>query len=175
MRFIEGLFDMVAKREEKESSVVSDTAPDCVYSPAAGEVILLKELKDGVFSEGVLGKGCGLIPAEESIYAPFDGQIVSIAETRHAIGLRSDSGIELLIHVGMDTVEMKGKGFAQTVKAGDRVKCGQRIMSFSIADIKSAGHDATISIVVTNCDDYEDEKLLAIGLVKRAEQILKVI
>ena len=175
MRFIDGLFDMVAKRKEKDSSIVSDTAPDCVYSPAAGKVIPLKELNDGVFSEGVLGKGCGLISAEESICAPFDGQVVSIAETRHAIGLRSNSGIEILIHVGMDTVEMNGKGFTQTVKVGDQVKCGQPIMSFSIAEIKSAGHDTTISIVVTNSNDYEDEKLLAIGLVKRTDQILKVI
>ena len=121
-----------------------------------GEVIPLKEINDGVFSEEMLGKGCAMKPTDGKLYAPFDGEILLITETKHAIALKSCDGIELLIHIGMDTVKMNGKGFNPLVKAGDKVKCGQSLMTFSISDIEKAGYVTTTAIIVTNSDQYTD-------------------
>jgi len=148
--------------------------PDTIAAPVAGNVIPLTEIADPVFSEGVLGKGCGIEPSSEEIAAPFDGKVAAVADTRHAVGFISKSGIELLIHVGIDTVEMKGDGFQVFVQDGDRVKCGERVMTFSADKIKAAGHAATVAIVVTNTDDYTDVLLLGRGLKAQSEEILRV-
>lgn len=161
-----GLFDKLKKKLATNDSI-------CV--PVNGNVISLKDIADGVFSEGILGKGAAIMPKEEIVYAPFDGEVVVIADTKHAIGLKSKHGVELLIHVGIDTVEMKGKGFEQQVKVGDSIKLGQQLMTFSLKDIQEAGYPTTIAVVVTNTDDYNEINVLGQGDMETKEELLQVL
>lgn len=158
----------------EEETIIEKTESGYIYAPMEGEVIPLEEIQDGVFSEGMLGKGCGMKPTVGKVYAPFDGEIVLITNTKHAIALKSCDGIELLIHVGMDTVKMNGKGFNPIVKVGDRVKCGQSIMTFSISDIEAAGYVTTTAIIVTNSEEYPNAEVLIQGVTKKSEKIIQV-
>jgi len=160
-----GLLDKLKKRINNS---------ECIYVPITGEVIALKNIADGVFSEGILGKGVGIIPTEGIVYAPFDGTIIQIADTKHAIGLKSNHGAEVLIHVGLDTVEMKGKGFEQQVKVGDTVKYGQQIMTFSISEIQEAGFPITTAIVITNSDDFSSVEVLGEGTKQKLEKLIQI-
>lgn len=125
-----------------------------IFAPISGKYIPLTEIPDTVFSEGVLGLGCGIEPDDGKVYSPVDGVVQTVAETKHAIGLVADNGAEFLIHVGMDTVEMNGLGFTPKVKAGQRVKAGQLLLEFDADAIKKAGHPATTAFVVTNSDEF---------------------
>ena len=129
-----------------------------VYAPVAGKVIPEKDIPDQTFASGVMGGGVGIEPTEEVIRAPFDGVISSVAEAKHAIGITSPSGMELLIHVGVDTVNMNGDGFEIFVREEDSVKAGQKLMSFSKAKIKAAGYSDTVAVLLTNSDDFENFK-----------------
>lgn len=161
--------------KKQEETIIEKTENGFIYAPMEGEVIPLKEINDGVFSEEMLGKGCGIKPTNGKLYAPFDGEIVLIIETKHAIALKSSDGIELLIHVGMDTVKMNGKGFNPLVKAGDKIKCGQSLMTFSISDIEKAGYVTTTAIVVTNSEQYRDIEVLAQGHRKKSEKLIRIL
>lgn len=108
MNFFERIRGTKKRKEAQESGII--------YSPLKGTVIPLKEIPDPVFAEGILGFGCGIQPTSEMVYAPFDGAIVQVSDTKHAVGLRSADGTEVLIHVGMDTVEMNGNGFTTFVR-----------------------------------------------------------
>ncbi len=92
-----------------------------IFSPISGEIIPLSDVQDKTFSDKLIGDGVAIIPSEGKVYAPFDGKITNIFPTKHAIGLKSDEGVELLIHIGLDTVELKGQGFISHVEEGDRV------------------------------------------------------
>ena len=124
-----------------------------LYAPVSGKYIPLKEIADGVFSEGMLGQGCGIMPESAAVFSPVNGEIVSIADSLHAIGLNSEDGAEILIHIGLDTVGMKGQGFKPLVKVGDKVKAGQKIMTFDMGAIVAAGKSATSAFIITNSDD----------------------
>ncbi len=145
-----GLFDKLFKKEEAPKV---ETVKGGLYAPITGKYITLEEIADGVFSEGVLGPGCGIEPEEELVVAPCSGTVSTVADTRHAVGISADDGAELLIHVGMDTVDMNGLGFEVLVKEGQKVLCGQPLLRFSFAKIKAAGHPATTAFIVTNADD----------------------
>lgn len=168
-----GIFDKLKSKLQQEVIMV-DTQPGFIYAPIEGEVISLSEINDGVFSEGILGNGCGIKPSEGKVYAPFDAQVVQVANTKHAIGLLSKDGIELLVHVGMDTVKMNGSGFTPLVKTGDEVKCGQLIMNFSISEIEQGGYPTTAAVVITNTDDFKEVETLKKGQTPKLEQIIKV-
>ena len=133
---------------------VSINGPLTVYAPVKGNAIAQKDIPDETFASGVLGNGIGIDPSEGLVVAPFDGEISSVVETRHAVGISSADGIELLIHVGMDTVKMKGEGFKLLVGEGDQVKAGQRLIEFDINKIKSAGYSPVTAVIVVNSDDY---------------------
>lgn len=148
------------------------TEKNTIYAPVSGTAITLKEINDGVFSEGVLGLGCGIVPSEGIIVAPFDGTIIQVADTKHAVGIASDDGMEVLIHVGLDTVAMNGKGFDVTVKTGDIVKCGQKLLSFDRAAIASAGYPDTTAILLTNSTDYESVDLCTTGNISKTDTLL---
>ena len=165
-----GLFD---KLLGKEQAIEVATEKNTLYLPIEGEVIPIAKIGDGVFSAEVLGKGCGIKPAEETVYAPANGTISQIAETKHAVGIMSDDGIEVLIHVGMDTVDMNGEGFTVLVKNGQKVKCGQPLLKFSMGKIKSAGHPTTTAFVVTNSDDLSTVTVLKTGAMKKLTAVLK--
>ena len=127
-----------------------------LVAPVSGEMKPISECPDPVFSSETLGKGVVIEPTEGKIYAPCDGVIENLADTLHAVGLTSASGAEILIHIGMDTVSLSGKGFKAHCKTGDKVKAGQLLMEFDISFIKSQGLPVSTPVLVTNSDDYAD-------------------
>lgn len=167
-----GLFDRLFKKEEPIIEV--QTEPGVLYLPIEGEVISLADIGDGVFSSEILGPGCGLRPMGETVYAPADGTVTTVAETLHAVGLQAKDGAEVLIHVGMDTVEMKGVGFEVLVKEGQSVRCGQPLLKFSRDKIKAAGHPTTTAFVVTNADELSEVTLLQTGAQKLLTAVMRV-
>ena len=167
--------------EEDESSEESAPAiptvsagPDTACAPVAGEAIVLEQIEDEVFSQGVLGKGCGIHPTGTVICAPCSGVITTVADTRHAVGILSDKGMEMLIHVGIDTVDMEGKGFTMYCKEGDKVKKGQKLLSFDPKAIQAAGHKDTVAVLVTTTDDYKDVTLLKTGQTAVGDNLISV-
>lgn len=135
-----------------------------VGSPLKGQIISLKEVKDAVFSQEIMGQGMAVIPAEGLVTAPFDGEVTTIFETKHAIGLTGDNGVELLVHVGLDTVELGGRCFTAHVVQGDKVKAGTKLVSFDIAGIKEAGYDVTTPVVITNSAEFSSIEVTDNGL-----------
>ena len=129
-------------------------ANGAVMQPVKGNVIAREAIPDDTFASGVLGDGVGIEPTEELVVAPFDGKISSVAESKHAIGIEAN-GMEMLIHVGVDTVNMQGDGFECLVAEGDEVKLGQPLIRFSREKIKAAGYSDTVAVLLTNSDDLE--------------------
>ncbi len=125
-------------------------------SPVAGELIPLSEVKDPVFGSGAMGRGAAVKDPQGKVVAPFDGEVTAFFETKHAIGLKSTDGVELLIHVGMDTVKLKGEHFTAQAAQGDKVKKGQVLLTFDTAAIREAGYDTTTPVVVTNAAEFAD-------------------
>ena len=121
-------------------------------------VIPYTDIKDPTFAEGTLGQGIGVEPEDEAVYAPMDGEISTVAESKHAIGISGAGDMELLIHVGIDTVAMNGDGFTPYVTEGDQVKKGQLLLTFSRDKIRAAGHPETVVVLLTNSDDYDEVK-----------------
>ncbi len=138
-------------------TVISSSAGE-IAQCTAGKVIPYTEIPDPTFAAGTLGQGVGIVPEDEFVYAPIDGEISSVAESKHAIGISGENDMEVLIHVGVDTVEMNGDGFEDFVKEGDKVKKGQKIMKFDREKIKKAGHPDTVVLLLTNSDDYDGVK-----------------
>lgn len=159
-----GLFDKFKTKKP-------ETEPGAVYAPMTGKVIALEEIPDQVFSQGILGPGCGMEPENGELAAPFNGKIISVAETKHAVGIVSDDGIELLLHVGMDTVQMDGDGFSVKVREGDKVSCGQLLMKFDMEKIKNAGYPTTTAIIVTNGDDFKKIEFVPAEHAEKASRI----
>ncbi len=144
-----------------------------VVSPLNGKAIPLNEVKDEVFSQEILGPGVAVIPEKGELYAPMDGVIESVFETKHAISMVSDGGVELLMHIGMDTVKLEGKGYTPQVRNGELVKKGQLLMKFDMQVIRSAGFDLTTPIVITNADEFHVSSV-ASGKVAPGDELLKV-
>ncbi|WP_254506452.1 beta-glucoside-specific PTS transporter subunit IIABC [Bacillus altitudinis] len=132
------------------------TNPYEVQAPMSGKVIPLSEVKDSVFSSEMMGKGVAILPDKGVVQAPFSGKVVTVTPTKHAIGLVSDDGIELLIHVGIDTVSLNGQFFDVLVKEGDKIKTGDHLLSFDIEGIQSNHLDVVTPIIVTNSTQYLD-------------------
>ena len=123
-------------------------------SPLSGKLIALSEVKDPAFASGAMGRGAAVAEPEGKVYAPFDGEVTVCFETKHAIGLHSSDGVDLLIHVGLDTVNLKGEHFTAHVEQGAAVKKGQLLLEFDVPAIKAAGYDVTTPVLVTNAADY---------------------
>ena len=140
--------------ENAASAAPAAPAGGVVCSPLQGTVLPLEQVKDEVFSQKILGDGIAVVPAKGELYAPADGRIESVFDSKHAISMVCSNGAELLMHIGMDTVKLEGKGFEPQVKNGDTVKKGQLLMKFDLDGIKAAGYDSTTPIVVTNGDDF---------------------
>lgn len=157
----------------KNTAAVPEREPLAVYAPADGRVIPIAEFPDAVFSQEILGPGCGILPTGNTVIAPFNGTVIQAADTFHAVGLASDDGLELLIHVGVDTVDMGGKGFRYYVKDGQKVRRGDQLIAFDREVIKAAGHSDAIAVVVTNSDDFTGVELQNLGEVRHGELILK--
>ena len=167
------IFDKILGK--KENSLPSiPTEKNTVYAPVSGNLIVLVDFPDEAFSEGVLGPGCGIEPNEEIINAPFEGEVVQLHDSQHALGLLSNDGVELLIHVGIDTVSMKGKGFKALIKEGDKFVTGQNLLKFSIAEIQKAGFNTAIAVIITNSGDYETVNVVPPGVVSVGSPIIRL-
>ena len=141
----------------KENSVVGNNTTDkTIVAPINGTVVPLSQVKDEAFASEALGKGVAIEPKEGKVYAPADGEISTFFPTGHAIGITSDAGVEILIHVGMDTVKMNGDGFTPAKKQGDRVKKGDLLLEFDMQKIKEAGYPLTTPVIIANTNDYTE-------------------
>ena len=143
-----------------------------LVSPLDGELLPLSEVKDEVFSSGAMGEGVAIEPSQGVLHAPADGRVVMTFPTGHAIGMKTKDGAEILMHIGMDTVNLQGKGFETLVDKGDEVKAGDELVNFDIDEIHSAGYIVTTPIVVTNSKDYEKVSVVRQGEVKVGQEIL---
>ncbi len=130
-----------------------------VKAPIEGKVVARDQIPDDTFASGVLGDGVGIEPDGDTVYAPFDGTISTVAESKHAIGITGPNDMELLIHVGVDTVSMNGDGFEPFVKEGDTVKAGQKLLTFDRKKIKDAGHPDIVVVLLTNSDDMKNVQI----------------
>lgn len=147
---------------------------DIVYAPLEGKVVALTDVPDATFAEGVLGLGAAIEPAVGEVIAPADGEVSSIFDTHHAVGLTLDNGMELLIHVGINTVALNGEGFTAHVSEGDRVKRGQPLISFEKDFITSKGYPIITPVIISNADDYKEIRITDSAKVKRLDELLTV-
>ena len=143
-----------------------------LYAPLAGNVIARDQIPDATFASGVLGDGVGIEPTEGLVTAPCSGVISMVTDTLHAVGITGPADMEILIHVGIDTVNMNGDGFRLLVKEGDSVKAGQKLLTFDMEKIKAAGYSTTTAVLLTNSDDYENFHIVKTGNTQRMEQII---
>ena len=154
--------------KKKEKSLV-------LHSPCNGKVIPITEVPDSTFAEKILGDGFAVIPKEGRIYAPVDGEITMLFDTLHALSLRSIEGTEILIHIGLDTVQLHGEAFTPYVKAGDKVKQGELLMEVDLEKIMAAGFSPITSVLICNTDDFQEIRLQKEGEVTRQDEVLKMI
>lgn len=160
--------------EETAEEVTVDGTAKKLYAPIQGTIVPRNEIPDDTFAAGVLGNGVGIDPEEGVVVAPFDGEISSVTDTKHAIGITGPADMEVLIHVGVDTVNMKGDGFELLVEEGQKVKAGQKLMTFGIAKIKAAGYSPVAAVLLTNSDDYPEFKVVKTGKTQRLEEVFTV-
>lgn len=167
--------DSGEQRAESADAEMDAQNPDyTIGSPLQGEAIKLTEVKDETFAGEILGKGMAVVPSEGTVKAPFDGMVSTLFDTKHAIGLTSQTGIELLIHVGINTVELGGAHYTAHVSEGDTVRAGQTLLTFDMDAIRQAGYDITTPVIVTNSDDYRQVLQETIGSVTYGQPALKV-
>lgn len=145
-----------------------------IESPLTGKIIPLSEVHDEVFASEMMGKGCAIIPEEGKVYAPFDGKVVGLLDSHHAVGMESTDGVEVLIHVGMDTVKLNGRCFTIHVEEGEQVKKGQLLLEFDIPGIQEAGYEVTTPVIITNSDEFSDVQMKAEGQVTVGTEILEL-
>ncbi|MGQ7329349.1 beta-glucoside-specific PTS transporter subunit IIABC [Streptococcus suis] len=147
-----------------------------VFSPLSGKILPLEKVNDATFSKKMLGEGVAIIPKDGKVYAPFDGAVTSLFPTKHAIGLTSDEGVELLIHFGLETVELKGRGFVSHVSDGEKVEKGQLMLEVDVEMLVAEGYDIVTPVVVTNTQEYLDVLLLSTKEeVNYADDLLAVL
>ncbi len=143
-----GLLDVFKTKEEKVEFPLS------LKATARGRIVEMKDIPDPVFSGGMVGPCIGIEPTDSSIVAPCNGKIIQLSDTLHAFGIEGDGGVQILVHIGIDTVEMKGDGFEAKVKVGDLVKAGQTIVEVDFDKVKEAGHPTVVITIVANASNY---------------------
>ena len=156
------MFNLFKKKEKKH----------VIGSPAKGKAVSLKEVNDPTFAEEMLGKGAAVIPEEGKIYAPADGEIGMVFDTLHAVSMTTDFGAEILIHIGLDTVKMKGDGFTGHVKAGDHVKKGDLLLEVDLEKVKTAGYDTITPVLVCNTPDYTSVEGIQADAVNAGDDLI---
>ena len=179
-------FEDIPYNEDEKDDIVNETIEnhevdqieivnETIQSPIRGKVIDLKEINDPTFAEEMLGKGVAIEPIEGKVVSPVNGVISAIFPTKHAIGLTSDKGAEILIHIGLDTVKLGGKYFKTYVNVGDRVTIGDLMIEVDIDKIKEAGYEIVTPVLITNVDNYEEINKIASGLINKKENIISTI
>ena len=156
-----------------ELQAADSSAPVTITSPLAGEVKELSQATDPVFAQGLMGRGVVIVPSQGELVSPVNGRVTVFFPTKHAIGILSDEGVEILMHIGMDTVNLEGKGFEGYVSQGDKVKVGDKLISFDIDMIKKAGYVTETPVIITNSDKYQVEVLEQLPrVVERGNQLM---
>lgn len=161
------LFGFGKKKDSEAKEIV-------LGSPVRGEIIKLEDLSDAAFACGALGQGVGIMPALGKVFSPVDGTIATVTKTKHAVAIVSKGGAEILIHVGMDTVQLEGKFFETHVSDGDKVTKGQLLIDFDIDGIKSEGYSLETPMVITNSDDYKEITVLDVSKVEEQDDLITI-
>lgn len=170
---IKGAFSGDSKKNETVEEVREVKSDEIILAPLTGEVKDIKECSDPVFAQEIVGKGVIIVPTEGKVYAPVDGKISMLAETGHAVGITSENGTELLIHIGLDTVELEGKPFDIKAENNAYVKRGDLLIEFNIEEIKAAGKEIQSPVIITNTDDKTITSL-KLGQINHGEDLLKI-
>ncbi|MGR6543619.1 beta-glucoside-specific PTS transporter subunit IIABC [Paenibacillus tundrae] len=178
LTYIMGFKDPV--EEEATTATITEQAPvrtsavsdEQVFSPLEGTIVSLTEVPDPAFSSGAMGDGIAIEPTVGRVVAPFDGTVTVAFKKKHALAVVSDTGAEILVHVGVDTVKLDGQHFTSHIQEGDRVKAGDLLLEFDIAQIKAAGYHTVTPIIVTNSANYEKVVPMATGQVRAQEALL---
>ena len=171
---VEALEEVVAEDIASAESAPVALQAETIAAPLKGEVVALENVNDPVFSSGAMGKGAAIKPSGNQVVAPFDGEVQIAFPTGHAYGLKSDKGAEVLIHIGIDTVSLDGKGFDAKVQANQRIKKGDVLATFDSSVITEAGLDDTTMVIVTNTADFEDVSSVATGSVAEGADFIAV-
>lgn len=164
-----GLFDKF-KKEEK----VAVEFPITMKATAEGELVAMKDIPDPVFSQGMVGPCVGIEPSKGTVAAPCDGKISTLSDTLHAFGMEVPGGVQLLVHIGIDTVNMKGEGFKAFVKAGDTVKAGQPIVEVDLDKVREAGHPTVIMTIVPNAGEFKNVSFKEQGQVAFSDDLITI-
>lgn len=145
-----------------------------VVAPVSGTVVSQKDLKDPAFAAGALGTAVGVVPTDGTVAAPVSGKIISVAKTGHAYGIKTDDGVEILVHIGIDTVKMQGEGFTPQVEKRDRVNVGDALATVDFDAVTKAGFDTTVIVTVVNSKSLESVTETSSDAVQAGEPVLSV-
>ena len=169
-----GIDENNTEQAADKSDSVQPVSDESILSPISGEIEDLTQAHDPAFADGSMGDGFVIEPSSGDVYAPFDGEVTMLFNTKHAIGLTSDNGVQVMIHIGIDTVKLNGEYFESFVKQGDKIKQGQKLLHFDLNEIKKAGYDCSTVVIVTNTKDYQSVELLNAGKNDHGSATLKV-
>lgn len=146
-----------------------------VVSPIDGKSKLLKKVNDEAFASKMMGDGIAVVPSNGMLYAPVRGEVTMVFPTNHALGIKSEDGVETLIHIGIDTVELNGKGFTGLVEQGDFVNIGDKLIEFDLDVVKTSGYDSDVMVIITNTSNFNSINYIADDDVKHGDDILEIM
>lgn len=159
----------------KEKLGFGKKAGEVIGAPLEGKAVAISEVSDPTFGQEILGKGMAIIPSVGKLVAPVDGTVEMVFDTKHAISMSTDSGIEILIHVGLDTVSLKGEPFTAYVEAGQKVKAGDLMLEFDIEAIKAAGLETITPVIICNTHDYKEITAHVGKTVNTLDEVLTLV
>ena len=162
------MFDSLKKMFEKNAKTISLKAVE------DGRTIPMDEVNDQTFAQELLGPGIAIVPSNGTVVSPIDGTIATVMDTKHAVCIQGEDGLELIVHAGLDTVELNGKYYQTYKEIGDQVKAGDVLLEFDLEEITKAGYDVTTPIVITNLGDYKITKCLRGQQVKAGEEVIQL-
>lgn len=157
-----------SKKEEVKTDSLS------ILAPIQGEAISVNEVSDPTFAQELLGKGIAIKPSKGRVVSPVDGEIAMVFNTNHAVSLISNDGVEILIHVGIDTVNLGGQHYTAHVKAGDKVNKGDLLLEFDVEQIANAGYDTVTPVVICNTDTYSNVEVKNLGQIKESDECIVI-
>ena len=162
------MFDSLKKMFEKNAKTISLKAVE------DGRTIPMDEVNDQTFAQELLGPGIAIVPSNGTVVSPINGTIATVMDTKHAVRIQGEDGLELIVHAGLDTVELNGKYYQTYKEIGDQVKAGDVLLEFDLEEITKAGYDVTTPIVITNLGDYKITKCLTGQQVKAGEEVIQL-
>ena len=162
------MFDSLKKMFEKNAKTISLKAVE------DGRTIPMDEVNDQTFAQELLGPGIAIVPSNGTVVSPINGTIATVMDTKHAVCIQGEDGLELIVHAGLDTVELNGKYYQTYKEIGDQVKAGDVLLEFDLEEITKAGYDVTTPIVITNLGDYQITKCLTGQQVKAGEEVIQL-